>query len=165
MTDPASPNMVIFLDIDGPMIPTSMFLVDPHASIKRSMPPTTVAVLTELCVRTKAKIVFNTTHSRSIPSHGTMDEDIAGALVRHGFDAKHLHASDRHTRYPDISRDQAVREWLARHPEVTKWVALDDAKFTDDPRLILVDPDSGLTLRHLELAIEKLGGKAPLILI
>lgn len=165
MSDMTANEIVIFLDIDGPMIPTSMFLVDPHASIKRSMPVTTVAVLRELCARTGAKIVFNTTHNRSIPTHGTDDEDITGALVRHGFDAVHLHPSDRHTRYPDAPRAQAVKEWLARHPEVTKWVALDDAKFTEDPRLILVDPDSGLTLRHLELAMERLGGKAPLILI
>ena len=40
--DTKSPK-IVFLDIDGPMIPATMFLVDKHASYQRRFPETTVA--------------------------------------------------------------------------------------------------------------------------
>ena len=152
---------IVFLDIDGPMIPATMFLVDRMCSWHRVFPPTTVAVVKELCERTGAKIVFNTTHNR--PFDGVPNID--AALVAHGLDAAHLHSTDRHTLYPDIDRKAAVAEWLHRHPEVSEWVALDDVKFTDDERLIFVDSDAGLHVGHLNLAIDRLGGKQFLVLM
>lgn len=152
---------VIFLDIDGPMIPATMFLVDRMASFNRVFPVTTVAVVNELCERTGAKIVFNTTHNRPFPDVPNID----AALVRHGLCESHLHPTDRHTNYPDIARDLAVKEWLARHPEVREWVALDDVRCADDDHMILVDGDAGLHVGHLNDAIHRLGGKPVLILM
>jgi len=151
---------VVFLDIDGPMIPATVFLYDRMASFERRFPPTTVAVVNKLCERTGAKIVFNTTHNLPIPEV----DDIDVALVKQGLSADHLH-DDHHTKYPTIDRKAAVEEWLARHPEVTDWVALDDVHFTDDERLIFIDSDAGLHLGHLNLAIDQLGGQRVIMLI
>lgn len=152
---------VVFLDIDGPMIPASYFLVDNLASWHRRFPSTTVAVIQRLCERTGAKVVFNTTHN--IPFDGVDDIDVA--LEKQGLDREHIHATDLQTKYPDLERGLAVKEWLFRHPEVTHWVALDDVKFTDDERLIWVDPDAGVHLGHLNEAIGKLGGRPVVVLI
>lgn len=72
---------------------------------------------------------------------------------------------DFKTKYPDLPRDLAVKEWLHRHPEVTQWVALDDVKFIDNENLVLVDPDAGLHIGHLNQVISILGGKPVLILM
>lgn len=157
----AETNKIIFLDIDGPMIPASYFLVDSMASWKRRFPDTTVAVIKRLCEQTGAKVVFNTTHNR--PFDGVDDIDVA--LEKQGLDREHIHETDLATKYPDIERGLAVKEWLSRHPEVTDWVALDDVRFTDDPRLIFVDSDAGLHLGHLNAAVEKLGGQPIVVLM
>ena len=152
---------IIFLDIDGPMIPATMFLIERDCSFERKFPPTTIAVLNEICKRTEAKIVFNTTHNT--PFDGVPDIEVA--LVNQGLNKDYLHPTDLKTQYPQYPRDLAVKVWLRRHPEVTDWIALDDVRFTEEPNLIWVDPDAGLHTGHLQSAIEKLGGKPFLILM
>jgi hypothetical protein len=151
---------VIFLDIDGPMIPATMFLIDRMCSFNRNFPATTIAVVNDLCKRTGAKIVFNTTHNR--PFNGVPDIDVA--LVEQGLNAAHLH-DDKHTLYPSIPRDVAIKEWLARHDEVEAWVAIDDVLCADPEHMILVDPDAGVHVGHLNDAVRILGGKPCLILM
>lgn len=147
-------NKIIFLDIDGPMIPGTQLLVDNLASWKREFPVHTVAVVRELCERTGAVVVFNTTHNR--PFREVDDIDVA--LEKQGLPRECIHPTDLATQYPDLPRDVAVTEWLARHPEVTHWVALDDVKFTPDERLIWIEPMAGLDVNHLNQAIDLLGG-------
>ena len=152
---------VIFLDIDGPMIPATMHLVDRMCSFKRMFPETTVAVINELCKRTGAVIVFNTTHNRPFKDV----PDIADALVAHGLKAEHLHPSDANTLYPDIPRDIAIKEWLARHDEAQDWVAIDDCLCADEDHMVLVDPDAGVHIGHLNDAARILGAAPCLILM
>lgn len=139
MTD--LPATVVFLDIDGPMIPDTMLLAYRMASFERRFPPTTIAVLNFFCERSGAAIVFNTTHNTPI----TNVADIEIAIANAGVERAYFHPTDLKTSYPAIARGLAVKEWLARHPEVTQWVAFDDVHFTDENNLILVDPDPGLT--------------------
>lgn len=150
---------IIFLDIDGPMIPGTMFLIDPMCSFHRLFPPTTIAVINAVCKRTGAKVVLNTTHNRPFKDV----PDIMDAMVAHGFDRSYFHSFAK-TRYPDIPRDQAVQEWLAKRGDFD-WIAFDDARFTDDERLIWIDPDCGLHLGHLNEALERFGEKPCLILL
>lgn len=152
---------IIFLDIDGPMIPSSMLLHDRMASFNRKFPVTTIAVLNKLCEVSGAKVVFNTTHN--IPMDGVAD--IEYALMEHGVKSEYLFWNDLKTEYPSLPRDEAVKSWLRRHQEVEEWVALDDARFTEDERLIWVDPDTGITLQHLFDATKILGGTPPVILM
>lgn len=150
---------VVFLDIDGPMIPATCFLYDPMASLERRFPPTTVAVIRAVCERTGAKIVFNTTHNA--PFEGIDNIDVA--LEKAGVDRAHFHA-DRHTSYPSIDRALAITKWVNEHPG-TDWIAFDDVRFTDDPRLILVDSDIGLHIGHVNQAIERFGGEPVVVLL
>jgi hypothetical protein len=161
MTRPIMSTKIIFLDIDGPMIPATMILVDRMASERRLFPPTTIAVLNRLCSATGAKIVLNTSHSESAAPVPTIEE----ALVSHGFKTDYFHLSDRKTEYPRMPRHEAVKDWLGRHPEVTDWIALDDSRFTDEPNLIWIDPDAGLHLGNLNEALKRLGAKPCVILM
>lgn len=153
-------NKVVFLDIDGPMIPSGMFLLNRNASYGRHFGEVPLAVIRRLCAETGAKIVCNTTHSRTIDGEPTIKD----ALIAKGIPADHFHP-DSFTEYPDKRRKQAVDDWLARHPEVTHWVALDDQKFTDDERLVHIDPDAGLHVGYLNQAIGLLGGNPFIVLI
>jgi hypothetical protein len=154
-------SKVIFLDIDGPMIPATMFLIDRMCSLNRIFPATTVAVINSLCERTGAKVVFNTTHNQPFPD----TPDIGDALVSHGLSAGHLHPTDANTLYPNIPRDVAIKEWLARHDEVDDWCAIDDCLCADDEHMVLVDPDAGVHVGHLNAACRILGGPPCLILM
>jgi hypothetical protein len=155
------PTRVVFVDVDGVVIPSTFVLVDRDACWERRFPAHTIAVLNELCSRSGARIVTNTTHNQP----RTDVPDIADALVAAGLDPAHLHPTDSLTLYPDMGRDDAVREWLGRHPEITDWVAYDDAAFTQDDQLIWVDPDSGLTTCHLNQALERFGCRPIMILM
>ena len=48
------------------------------------------------------------------------------------------------TLYPKIDRHLAVKNWLQDHDNPENWVAFDDANFTTDKRLILVDFNKGI---------------------
>jgi hypothetical protein len=145
-------SRIVFLDIDGPIIPYSMFLIERMCSWHRVIPAIPVAVVREICKRGDAKVVFNTTHNNAIDGV----DDIEVAIVKAGLPEDMIHA-DMKTKYPSIPRDLAVLEWLSRHSEVTDWIALDDAKFTDKDNLIWVDPDAGLHLGHLNTALGRWG--------
>lgn len=157
----ALPTRVVILDIDGVVIPATQMLVDPMSACDRIMPATTIACLNRLCERTGARIVFNTTHNGTWPDV----PDIEVAMVNHGLAPEHLHPTDLRTSYPWKPRDVAVTEWLERHPEIEQWVAFDDAAFTDDERLILVDQEAGLHLGHVNKALIAFGQKPILIFI
>lgn len=163
LTNGAAParTLIVFLDVDGPVIPSTQLLVDPMSAYDRVVPRTTVAVLNRLCERTGALIVVNSTHS----VHWDWAPDIVDAMVAAGLDRDHVHPFHDRTRYPDCARPQAVEEWLAEHPEVEDWVAFDDDRFTRDPRLIWVDPHTGLCLPHLNEALERFGHRAILIFV
>lgn len=151
--DQDPPTRVVILDIDGPMIPTTHVLVEDMAFWDRRFPAGTIAVMNTLCAESGARIVLNTTHN----TPRSDAPDIEKALVAQGLNPAHLHPTDPKTRYPDLRRAEAAADWLARHPEVTDWVAFDDAAFTQEPNLIWVDPDSGVTLDHLNQALERFG--------
>jgi hypothetical protein len=144
---------VVILDIDGPMIPSTWVLCHGMAAWDRIFPETTVKVVNVLCERTGARIVINSTHNTPRPDA----PDIIPALIAAGVDPAHFHPDEPLTRYPDLDRGEAAADWLARHPETTDWVGYDDAVYTQAPELIWVDPDSGLTLCHLNQALERFG--------
>jgi proteasome lid subunit RPN8/RPN11 len=150
---------IIFLDIDGPIIPNGMFLLDRNCSFGRNIPPIPVAVVAEVCRRADAKVVFNTTHNISIDNV----LDIEFAMIRAGLPEAMIHP-DMKTKYPQLNRANAVVEWLHRHPETTDWIAFDDVKFTEKPNLIWVDPDAGLHVGHLNEALSWWGISQFLIL-
>lgn len=132
---------VIFLDIDGPMIPTRAFMFNFNASFDQILDDMCVKVLRHIIDKTDAQIVFNTTHNRMLEPFADRRPGLISQFVAAGF-GDDIHP-DNHTLYPDIDRTTAVREWLYRHPEVTHWVAFDDVAI-DDERAYLTDPDHGI---------------------
>lgn len=141
---------VVFLDIDGPVIPFGMFLIDSMASHHRILAPIPMACLKTLCEKSGALIVFNTTHNQSWEGILDIDEQ----MISCGFPAEFIH-SDMKTKYPQLDRETSVYEWLSRHPETEDWIALDDARFTEADNLIWVDPNAGIHLGHLNQVLDR----------
>lgn len=147
---------IIFLDIDGPVIPGSQLLVNKNSSWDRIAQPHIIAILNLLCERSGAKIVFNTSHNIPLPNV----PDIEVALVNQGLSKEYLYWDDLKTKFPSkgYKRHEGVTEWLYRNkPEV--WVGFDDVKYTLKDNLIVVDYDVGITLRDAEKALEILTGR------
>lgn len=153
------PNRIVFLDIDGPIIPNSQFLIDSNCSFGRIIPAIPVACVNFLCDRSGAKVVFNTTHNLPLKKV----DDIEVAMVKAGLKQEHIHP-DMKTKYPQTSRSVCVVEWLSRHPETDDWIAFDDVRFTDKDNLIWIDPDSGIHLGHVNQALRRWGCKQCLIM-
>lgn len=151
----------VFLDIDGPMIPTGMFLLERDASIKRKFSPIAVACLNHLCHEAKAKIVFNSTHNRD-------RLDLANDAIREGVKKGHLYNEGSFTEYPQLhNRLDAIQLWLKEHgmnEDNSKWVAFDDADFKH-PNLVLIDYDEGLHPGHTDKAMRILGKGTPILIL
>lgn len=141
----------VFLDIDGPMIPSGCYLLDRDASYRRVFSPICVAVVNRLCHESGAKVVFNTTHNLD---RWVMLED----AFRQGIKRGHVYLDSPMTKYPTLeNRGDAINLWLKDNDFLdSDWVAFDDCDFNHE-NLILIDFDVGLTPIHLNLAIDKLG--------
>jgi hypothetical protein len=131
---------IIFLDIDGPVIPAGMYLIDRKCSFDRRASPVCIATINHLCKNSGAKIVMNTTHNMH---GGTMLSDMA----REGIKPDYMHWSAPMTQYPQTSRWLAIQMWESDNGKAD-WVALDDAPFTQDERLILIDFNVGVHPGH-----------------
>lgn len=141
---------IIFLDIDGPMIPyTSFLMTTPHGnpSFEQILDDRCVMVLHRIIKDTGAKIVFNTTHNNNLyPTHETKDGWLPGLLgqfEKAGF-KDHIHEHNC-TKYPHYDRLTCIKEWLRSQPidEKIKWVALDDVVMADE-RCYIVNEEYGI---------------------
>lgn len=139
---------VIFLDIDGPMIPLPAFFIDIEASMQRRvMSNMAVACLNRLCKVSGAKIVTNTMHNY-VSVEGDMN--VKDSLIFHGIDECHFHKNWR-TTFPvdpltnkNVRRIDGVHTWLEENGDVD-WICFDDDYFTTDERLIVVHYTYGIT--------------------
>ena len=151
---------IIFLDIDGPMIPLRSYIWDRNASWKQLLDPMCVKVLRAVIDETGAKIVFNTTHNTMLEATNSSPGLIA-RFVEHGF-KDDLH-EDLRTIYPATDRKTSIMEWLHRHPTET-WVAFDDAKIVDE-RAFLTDATHGIGWNEYQHARKHLLGEEPKIVL
>lgn len=152
---------IIFLDIDGPMIPAVFYLQNSNPSYTQELDPRSVAVIKFICEKSRAKIVFNTTHNRYLHA-----QDHSPGLIRRFEDAglgEYLFYEDICTSYPDMSRAKAIGEWLSRHADA-EWVALDDCKI-DHPRACLVDGQVGIGFAEIDFCAGVFGFERPIILL
>lgn len=139
---------VLFVDVDGPLIPSGMYLLHKRASFDRHFSPVSIAVLKHMLKESGAKLVMNTTHNLD-------GEKAKQDLVLAGIDEESFGTPWR-TDYPvNRSRQSAIDEWISKQTEEIDWMALDDADFTEDKRLILVDFDEGIHLRHYNRMSQK----------
>lgn len=150
---------ILFLDVDGPLIPSGMYIINMRASWERLCSPICIAIVNRLCEDAGAKIVLNSTHSRD-------GAPAIADLTKAGIEEHRWHETVPMTNYPNKlsggSRWEAIQDWQERCGEVN-WVAFDDDNFTRDERLVLIDFDVGVTLQHYNQAA-KLWGLKPIFI-
>jgi hypothetical protein len=134
---------IIFLDIDGVLIPNSEQGLPPtferESRIEAYLNPKSIALVNKLAADNNAEIVVSSSwrfHDKDLASKGYEKSDsildLRSFLQRSGLTAEF--ANDWHTpkptRFSDAingrPRGLEIKDWLDNHPEVKNWVALDD---------------------------------------
>ena len=150
---------IVFLDIDGPIINLGCYGIDNGCSHARSvMNQSAIGFINLLCHKTNALVVTNSSHNpHSVNKFTTIEgnrveiapTDLREDLIRHGLKPQYFHKEWR-TAYPlklsgvNSHRLDAIDLWQVENGEAD-WIAFDDAIFTQDPRLLLVDFNEGIT--------------------
>lgn len=165
---------IIFLDIDGPVISSGCYGIDPMCSFKRSVMNTNaIGYLNFLCKFTDAKIVTNSSHNPEKTNRYKLDMetmnpvvshtvDLKDDLIKHGVKKEYFHESWK-TNFPDPNnyyggqeeRLTAIIEWQ-KYNGNCNWVCFDDILFTKDERLILVEFEHGITYNNANKAYKML---------
>lgn len=112
---------VIFLDIDGVMIPqrAALFLPQETSGTVSNFDPIATNMINSLIEKSNAKIVLTSTWRKK----GYMT--CIGLLQMNGIDPKHLHI-DWRTDICNDTRTGQIETWLRRNPQVTHHVVYDD---------------------------------------
>lgn len=144
-------SKVLFLDIDGVLLPGRAYtLPNQTKPIVKTFDPCAVAMLNEACRVSDRKIVIHSSWIRQFWG-GDLGGDVHGHCIAQGVDGNLFHEDlycnrEMHWRY------DRVREWLARHKEVTDFVIVDDEPVFSDgdqhllPNLVLTDFNEGITV-------------------
>lgn len=117
---------IIFLDIDGPMIPHRALLLPGQTPIMTVFDPVAVSLLNHLCEEYGWRIVI---HSAWIKIYG--GEFTHKHCISQGIKAEHFHEDafcNEHIEW----RYTRIAEWLNRHPEVKTYAMVDDEPFAFD---------------------------------
>ena len=147
---------IIFLDIDGPVIPLPLYNLNGHVSHERSHVSTcAIGLLTKMCQDHGALIVTNTAHNGHVRG-GVVD--LKTDLINHGLKPEFFHEKwhtnfnieDWNGRITD--RMLAINHWMAENGEVD-WVCFDDIQFTQDKRLVLIDFYLGIDYNSYKQAL------------
>lgn len=153
-------STVIFTDIDGPLASLrALYLLGKQPSrLPQSVPmarfdPVAVAMVVQAATRADARIVV----SSSWAVWGL--ENVRWHFEANGIPWALVHEDWKTPRdIPD--RALQIKAWLARHPEVTRWVVLDDGSL-DVPNLIRCTTNDGLLMEHWDLLQALLGLEPP----
>lgn len=133
-----SPPRIIFLDIDGPIINSPCYYIDPFASLKRAVLNTqSIGYLKKLLDITGAKVVVNSTHNNHDVEDPLTSEmiNVKQDLIKWGMKNEEFH-TDWKTEYPNPKncklsenrRLRAVKNWLEKNGD-HMWYAYDDEFF------------------------------------
>lgn len=164
---------VLFLDIDG-VLNSERFnrtLEERHRQLghhavcecfklTRQVDPEAVARLNRLVVETKSKIVISSSWRKLLDPC-----ELNRVLVDHGLVAEIIGETPDAPNDPvmcaaygpvdHVFRGHEIDYWLKQHPEVTRFVILDDSSdmAMHKNRLVQTDCEEGLLDEHVELAI------------
>ncbi len=145
---------IIFLDIDGPVIPWKNRIAYEGTGIKPPHDAIAVHYISKIAEHTGAQFVISSS-ARKVEK-----EAFITLFESFGFDASLLHedwrTSDRNDRL------QEIHEWIEKHPEVTHWIALDDEPLDTD-HLVMACSSNGFLLSNYDEALHGLGLKSPKI--
>lgn len=125
---------IIFLDFDGVLLPDNQAVDQSNQGLTMSNYLSTVEFdrdcvlhLNALLLASHAEIVLSTSWAQ-----GHSIGDLSNCLMRNGIDPGHLFEYDDPsekaymTPRSSSSRSKQIEDWIAQHPEVNNWVALDD---------------------------------------
>lgn len=147
---------IIFLDIDGPLIPGRTHYDGPPYFLLGylSVPiwrydPVTVNMINKLTNKYDAWVVYNSSHNeieRKEKDYLKFQSHCNGLLRLH---------DDHITDYPDRVnlRRQGIENWLRKYPDTTHWVSVDDYEI-HTPNFVKVSFMHGIGLDEYE-AMEK----------
>ena len=123
-------NNIIFLDIDGPMVPGTWCLIEDCASLDRKFSPIAVRVLKLICDEFDAKVVLNSSHNTMFdePVNGT--ESVRDTFETYGL-TKYLLGKTDFPVVPIMNTNQenrlvAVEKWIDDNDFTGNWVIFDD---------------------------------------
>lgn len=148
---------VLFLDVDGPMIPTRAWRLPGNVSkIHKQFDPCAVANILYVLETTGAKIVLSSTWGRVYDW-----ADILHWFNESGIAPRAFHADAITPRFAEhTDRVIEIKAWLARHPEITHYAVLDDDT-VDLPNFVKVSVRNGLMYEHVEELLTLLGSPCP----
>lgn len=163
---------ILFLDFDG-VLNSSTFRRDyrrglADASLKAELSPVMVAHVNRICDATGALVVLSTAwrtyaHLRPRLIEFLESAGFTGTVIGMTPDFVTNHPRDPYTIGPHkrTTRGMEIRAWLDEHPEVDRYVVLEDSEdMTPLPmrRIVWTSDSRGLTKRQADRAIEILNG-------
>ncbi len=160
----------VFLDFDGPIIPIMSHKPAPRKMSEKAWPPC-VKALNRITDATGANIVVSSTwRADGLPKvRGYLkDWGVTGRVIGITPSLEQRRESGLWEPVPrGLEIAEYIKNWNLFHPnnEITQFVIFDDDKDMDYlmPFLIHTPFETGITERHADLAIERLGeGEKPL---
>lgn len=141
---------IIFCDLDGVLNSKNYECSDRY--IRDALDPLAVARLNKITDATNAKIVISSSWRVAFEFD---KETLFYLLKEEGVTGEMIDITPIFTSY---LRWTEIRDWLDDHPDVEKFVILDDIDYMGDlqSHLILTTMMDGLLDNHADLAIEKL---------
>lgn len=136
---------VIFLDVDGPMIPVRAAYLPNQTYIHSMFDPIASSFLNKLLEDSRAKLVISSTWALK------GRDMIVDLLTKNGIDPNVLHVDWTTPRTPNFrDRSGEIRGWLDAHPDTTHWVAIDDEALDYDrvPNLVRCCTYDGFLFRN-----------------
>jgi hypothetical protein len=144
---------VLFLDIDGVLIPGRCYLMaNQTKSLVTVFDPSVVGMLNAIAEEKGYKFVIHSSWLRSAFKPEISGPNTKNHMVSQGLKEEYFH-EDHSCRYK-ISGDRwkAISDWLVDHPEVTDYWVLEDEPFPkyyndvlNKNRVITTDFEEGLT--------------------
>lgn len=145
-------NKILFLDIDGPMIPGRSYTMPGQTKpLVSKFDPVAVGIINLFCSVKDYKIVLHTSWLRYNGEQETLDHCLAEGLLKKYFHEDCLCDGN------EVWRFNRVARWLDKHPEVTHYIILDDEPYAQNrdagvcehpkdmaDHMILVDFEDGI---------------------
>lgn len=145
---------VLFVDIDGPLIPGRSYVGLSPAQKRWDL--SAVAMVNRLLERSKAKLVISSAWS----IFGR--DELMNILIKVGLDCSNLHSDwssfvgeDGHRL--EGTREIMIQNWLDAHPTAKQYAALDDNELIRKLKCgVFVSFEDGMMLSHYRLAAKYL---------
>lgn len=146
-------DKILFLDIDGPLIPGRAYsMPNQSKSIVTVFDPCAVGLINKACKKQNRKIVIHSSWilTSLLAKNYLNGKDVHEYCVDQGIDSSLFHDDvycDRDTPY----RYNRIDKWLQEHPGTNDFVVLDDeeplSSWHYKKNVLLVDFEDGITTK------------------